>query len=63
MGILDNIYVLNYIVNRQIGKKDELVVIFVDLKVAFDSVARRVLIETMRKKGRKEGGGCKRDKE
>lgn len=39
MEILDNIYVLNYVVNRQIGKKDELVVMFVDLKVAFDFVA------------------------
>lgn len=39
MGVRDNIYVLNYIVNRQLVKKGGMVVAaFIDLKAAFDSV-------------------------
>ncbi|KAG7198943.1 hypothetical protein KM043_015755 [Ampulex compressa] len=40
-GTVDNIYILDYLVNRQIGRKgDKLVAFAVDLKVAFDSVDR-----------------------
>lgn len=40
MGTIDNIYVLNYVVNKQLGRKGgRLVVIFIDLKM-FDSVNR-----------------------
>lgn len=54
-GTIDNIYVLNYIINRQISMKNKkLVVLFVDLKAAFDSVDRGILIEAMRKKRVKE---------
>lgn len=39
MGTLDNIYVLNYVVNRQIRKKVErLAAMFVNLKAVFDLV-------------------------
>lgn len=56
MGTIDNIYVLNYLVNRQVGKKGrKMVVMFVDLKAAFDSVDRGVLIEAMRGRGVREG--------
>lgn len=42
MGTVDNIYVLNYLANRQLGRKGgKLAVMFVDLKAAFDSVDRR----------------------
>jgi len=44
MGMVDNIYVLNYLVGRQLSrKKGGLVACFVDLKAAFDSVDREVL--------------------
>lgn len=41
MVTMDNIYVLNYLINRQVmrGKK-RMVIIFVDLKAAFDLVNR-----------------------
>lgn len=38
---MDNIYILNCVVNRQIGKKvGKLVAMFVNLKAVFDSVAK-----------------------
>ncbi|XP_033214068.1 uncharacterized protein LOC117171124 [Belonocnema kinseyi] len=67
MGTIDNVYVLNYIVNRNQGrKKGKLVAFFVDrikhlsiknyaCKVAFDSVNRRVLWKAMKEKGVDEG--------
>lgn len=69
MGTIDNIYVFNYLVNRQLGrKKGKLVAFFVDLKAAFDSVDRGVLVETMKEgdkgwigdKGRRGIGGNKK---
>lgn len=52
MGTFDNIYVINYLINGQIRRKGgEMVTMFVGLKVAFDSVDKRLLISTMRKKG------------
>ncbi|EZA53582.1 hypothetical protein X777_06938 [Ooceraea biroi] len=51
MGTIDNIYVLNYLINRQISKKKaRIVIMFLDLKAAFDSVDRGILIETKRGK-------------
>jgi len=55
VGTMDNIYVVNYLVNRQLGKKKKVVGLFVDLKAAFDSVDRGVLYQTMREKGIREG--------
>lgn len=56
LGTVDNIYVLNYIVNRQIEKKcGKLVVLFVDLKAAIDSLDRGVLLQAMRGRGVREG--------
>lgn len=52
---MDNIYVLNYIVNRQIEKKGgKLVALFVDLKAAIDSLDRGVLLQAMRGRGVRE---------
>jgi len=52
MGTMDNVYVLNYIINRQIGKKGgKMVAVFVDLKAAFDSVVRERLMEALRNRG------------
>lgn len=55
MGTINNIYVLNYLVNKQLGKKKRLVALFVDLKATFDSVNRKVLTDTMRGRGTREG--------
>lgn len=52
MGTIDNIYVLSYILNRQVERKGEkLLIFFVDLKAAFDSVDRKVLIKALKEKG------------
>ncbi|KAL6418016.1 hypothetical protein ACFW04_013055 [Cataglyphis niger] len=52
---IDNIFVLNYLVNRQLSKKKgKLVAFFIDLKAAFDSVDRRKLVEAMRERGVRE---------
>lgn len=56
MGTLDSIYVLNYVANRQISRKwGKLIVLFIDLRAAFNSVDKGGLIGTMRKKGIREG--------
>lgn len=55
MEAIDNIYVINYLMNRQLGeKRGKLILLFVDLKAAFDSVDRGALIRTMRERGRLE---------
>lgn len=56
MGTIDNIYVLNYLVDRQIERKGrKMVVLFVDLKAAFDSVDRGVLVREMMARGIRKG--------
>lgn len=41
MGTIDNVYVLNYLVNRQLSReKGKIMAFFVDLKTAFNSVDR-----------------------
>lgn len=56
MGTVDNIYVLNFMINRQIEKKGvKLVAFFVDLRAAFDSVDSEELMKAMRKRGIREG--------
>lgn len=45
MGAIDNIFVLNYAVNKQIRKKGgELITLFIDLRAAFDLVDRGVRV-------------------
>lgn len=51
MGTMDNIYVLNYLINRQLGRRRRMVTLFVDLKTAFDTIDRKILCETMRERG------------
>lgn len=49
MGTIDNVYVFNYLINKQLGKGKKLVVIFVDLKATFDTVDRsRISCKTKR---------------
>lgn len=56
-GTIDNIFTINYLVNRCMYRKErgEMIALFVDLKEAFDSVDKGILIRTMREKGIKEG--------
>lgn len=54
-GTMDNIYAMNYVVNRNISKKGgKLVAFFVNLKAAFDMMDREILVENMRKRGIRE---------
>jgi hypothetical protein len=47
---------INYLINKQLGRrKGRLVALFVDLKAAFDFVAKGVLIEAMKQRGIREG--------
>ncbi|KAL6419261.1 hypothetical protein ACFW04_013991 [Cataglyphis niger] len=56
LGTMNNIFVLNYLVNKQLGKKKKkLVAFFTDLKATFDSVDRGKLMEAMRERGVREG--------
>lgn len=56
MGMLDNIYVISYQVNRNLEKKGEkLVVLFMELKAACDIVNRGVLVATIRERWIKKG--------
>ena len=56
LGTVDNVYVLNYLVNKRVAKKHcKLVAMFVDLRAAFDSVDRRVLLRALEKRGVRKG--------
>lgn len=66
MGTIDQIYALNYLINRQLVKdKGKMTVLFIDLKAAFDSVDKERLInENERSEGRisrQSGGGTERN--
>lgn len=53
---MDNIYVFNYLVQRQIVEpKRRLVSLFVDLKAAFNSVDREILIRALRERRVRDG--------
>lgn len=52
---MDNIYVINYMINRQLGKEKKKKALFVSMKAAFDSVDRKVLYKTMKERGIREG--------
>lgn len=52
MGTLNNIFVINYLVNRQLSKnRGKLVAFFVDLKATFDTVNREILTQIMHGRG------------
>lgn len=54
--MMDNIYVVNYLVNRQLEiKKRKLTIFFVDLRTTFDTVDRGTLIRGMRERRIREG--------
>lgn len=42
-GVINNIYVLNYLVGRKLERGGKVVAALVDLKSVYDSVDRRVL--------------------
>lgn len=41
-GIIDNIYYINYLLRRKIGRGGKIVAALVDFKAAFDSVDREI---------------------
>lgn len=56
MGMMDNVCILNYVINRQLAQKGgKVLVLFVDLKAVFDMIDREVLLESMRERGIREG--------
>lgn len=56
MDTMDNIYLLNYLINRQVEiGKEGMVIMFVDMTAAFDSVNRRKAVRAMWERGVKEG--------
>lgn len=56
MGAMDNIYVINYLINRQLGRKEgKLVAMFADLRMAFDSVDKELLVRVMKERGIRRG--------
>ncbi|XP_051169309.1 uncharacterized protein LOC127286774 [Leptopilina boulardi] len=56
MGTIDNIYVINYLINRNLrGKNGKLIATFVDFKAAFPSVNRGVLWRVLRERGIEQG--------
>jgi len=51
MGTIDNLYVLNYLMNRPLGKeKRRMVTMFIDLKGAFDAVNKDVLGKVLKRR-------------
>lgn len=58
MGTIDQIFVLNYLINKRVAERSRrMVVMFIDTKVAFDSVDRDILVEKMRKRESKREAG------
>lgn len=56
MGTIDQIYVTNYLINKRVAKKkDKMIALFIDMKAAFDSVDREILMESMRRRRVREG--------
>lgn len=52
MGALDNVYVVNYLINRQLSRKSgSLTMTFVDLKAVFNLMDKGALIEAMKRRG------------
>lgn len=55
-GTVDNIFVLKYLINRQLKKKGgKLIALFVDLTAAFDTVSRKTVVEAMKERGVRKG--------
>lgn len=51
MGTMDQMYALNYLINRQLGREKGMFALFINLKAAFDSVDRGILVAAMRERG------------
>jgi len=51
-GAIDAVYVLNYIINKELKKKGgKIFAFFADLKAAFDKIDRKKLHEIMKRSG------------
>jgi len=53
---MDNIYVVNYLVSRNLSRKGGgLIALFIDLRAAFDMINRETLLGAMRERGVRVG--------
>lgn len=58
MGTTDQIYVLDYMINKSVAEGEEkMVILFIDIKAAVKSVDRGILEESMRKRTVREISG------
>lgn len=56
--ITDEIYVLNYMINKSVAEGEEkMVILFIDIKTAVESVDRGILEESTRKRTVREVSG------
>lgn len=53
-GVVDAVYILNYVVNKELSKGGKMFAFFADLKAAFDTVDRTIMNEMMIKAGTSE---------
>lgn len=52
LEIIDNIYVLSYVVNKELQREGgKMLSFFVDFKAAFDSIDRKLLWKTLEERG------------
>lgn len=50
-GIIDNIYCINYLVEREVGREEKMIAALMDLlRVAFDSVNRKMMRKRLEKR-------------
>lgn len=56
MGTINQIFVSNYLINKRVAKRSRrMVVMFIDMKAAFVSVDRDMLVESIKKREVREG--------
>lgn len=56
IGTIDQIFVSNYLINKKVAKRSRrMVVMFIDMKAAFVSVDRDMLVESIKKREVREG--------
>lgn len=51
IGTINKIYVLNYVVNKELQRKGGKMLAFVDFRAAFDLIDKKLLWKTLEKRG------------
>lgn len=58
MGTIDQVYALNYLVSRQLGRQGgKMSAAFINFRAAFDSVDRGILLKTLRQRSERRFSG------